>query len=252
VVRGFAVPLLQRALSLVVTNQKLFSWQLQRLAVQVHTSMSRGIQPFSTEQDGDTLFAASTQEIDDKALDSATLGAIASEVMWDALLASVPEQTAFVPPSTPPNVAPAVLAAYAGRYDFALPKEVGDMRNGGVGVSMAAEKNGAKVLRAHDGAPAARAGVAAGDVTPPPRDGRSSACSRCSRLSRLMSAASGKWKASRWRSAVASIGQEAEPRPRARQAAGQWMTWGPQRSRASWAWRAVSDAATLQHPAPLG
>jgi DNA invertase Pin-like site-specific DNA recombinase len=27
---------------------------------------------------------------------------------------------------------------------------------------------------------------------------------------------------------------------------------GPQRSRASWAWRAVTDAATLQHPAPLG
>jgi 6-aminohexanoate-oligomer endohydrolase len=144
-------------ISLLVTNQKLFPWQLQRLAVQVHTSMSRGIQPFSTQLDGDALFAASTQEIDDKALDSATLGAIASEIMWDAILASVPEQTAFVPPSTPVSVA-------AGRYDFALPKEVGDMHNGGIGVSMAAEKNGAKILKAFDGAPAAKAGLTAGDV----------------------------------------------------------------------------------------
>jgi len=151
-------------ISLVVTNQKLFPWQLQRLAVQVHTSMSRGIQPFSTQLDGDALFAASTQEIDDKALDSATLGAIASEIMWDAILASVPDEKAFTAPSTSPNVAAVTLAAYAGRYDFALPKEVGDMRNGGIGVSMAAEKNGAKVLKVFDGAPAARAGLAAGDV----------------------------------------------------------------------------------------
>jgi len=151
-------------ISLVVTNQKLFPWQLQRLAVQVHTSMSRGIQPFSTQLDGDTLFTASTQEIEDKVLDSATMGAICSEVMWDAILASVPEQKAFAPPSTPPNVPPAVLAAYAGRYNFALPKNVGDMRNGGVGVSMAVEKNGAKVLKAFAGAPAARAGLVPGDL----------------------------------------------------------------------------------------
>jgi L-aminopeptidase/D-esterase-like protein len=36
---------------------------LQRLAVQVHTSMARAIQPFSTYNDGDTLFAVSTQEV---------------------------------------------------------------------------------------------------------------------------------------------------------------------------------------------
>ena len=35
---------------------------LQRLAVQVHTSIARAIQPFSTVEDGDTLFAVSTQE----------------------------------------------------------------------------------------------------------------------------------------------------------------------------------------------
>src|SRR5262249_32421509 len=54
--------------------------------------------------------------------------------------------------------------AYAGRYDFGPPTELGDMRNGGIGVNMAAEKGGAKVLKVLDGAPAARAGVAAGDV----------------------------------------------------------------------------------------
>lgn len=151
-------------ISLVVTNQKLFPWQLQRLAVQVHTSMGRGIQPFSTQLDGDTLFAASTQEIDGQGLDSATIGAIASEVMWDAILASVPQETVFAPPSTPPAVAPSILAAYAGRYDFALSKDVGDMRNGGVGLNIAPEKNGAKVLRAFAGAPAATAGAVTGDV----------------------------------------------------------------------------------------
>ena len=55
-------------ISLVVTNQKLVPWELQRVAAQVHTSMSRGIQPFSTQLDGDTLFAASTQEVENKDL----------------------------------------------------------------------------------------------------------------------------------------------------------------------------------------
>lgn len=151
-------------ISLVVTNQKLFPWQLQRVAAQVHSSMGRGIQPFSTQSDGDTLFAASTQEVENKALDGVTLATIASEIMWDAILASVPNEKAFVPPATPPQVPAATLAAYAGRYDFAPPKEVGDMRNGTVGVSIAAEKGGAKVLKAIEGAPAARAGVIAGDV----------------------------------------------------------------------------------------
>jgi L-aminopeptidase/D-esterase-like protein len=43
-----------------ITNQKRTQWELQRFAVQVHTSMSRANPPFSTQLDGDTLFAAST------------------------------------------------------------------------------------------------------------------------------------------------------------------------------------------------
>ena len=151
-------------ISLVVTSQKLAPWELQRLAVQVHTSMGRGIQPFSTQQDGDTLFAASTQEVENNDLGSVTLGAIASEIMWDAILASVPEQKVFVPAATPLNVHAATLASYSGRYDFAPPKDVGDTHFGVVGASIEAGGGGAKVLKTIAGAPAARAGVRAGDV----------------------------------------------------------------------------------------
>lgn len=82
-------------ISLVVTNRKMSIWELQRMATQVHMSMGRAIQPFATVEDGDTLFAASTQEINDKSLDSATFGAIAAETMWDAILASVPDDPQF-------------------------------------------------------------------------------------------------------------------------------------------------------------
>ena len=84
--------------SLVMTNQKLGYAALQRLAVQVHTSMARGIQPFSTEVDGDTLFALSTQEVSSTSLALRDLNTIASEVMWDAILASAPEEPVFIPP----------------------------------------------------------------------------------------------------------------------------------------------------------
>jgi L-aminopeptidase/D-esterase-like protein len=108
--------------SLVVTSQKLGHAALQRLAIQVHTSMARAIQPFSTEYDGDTLFAASTQETDDNelgALTMTTLAAEASETMWDAVLASVPENGIFTPlAKSPPAIRAETLAIYAGTYEF--------------------------------------------------------------------------------------------------------------------------------------
>ena len=82
----------------MVVNQKLSFGDLQRLAIQVHTSMSRGLQPYATEWDGDVLFAVSTGEAelpqDEKERNTAIalLPTIASEVMWDAILSSVPEQ----------------------------------------------------------------------------------------------------------------------------------------------------------------
>ena len=67
-------------ISLVVTNQKMPFWALQRLAVQVHTSMARAIQPFSTSGDGDTLFAVTTNEVENDDLPFDELGTIASEL----------------------------------------------------------------------------------------------------------------------------------------------------------------------------
>jgi len=77
-------------ITLVVVNQKLPVWALQRLAVQVHTSMARAIQPFSTEDDGDTLFAVTTAAVENPTLSPSDLSTLASEVAWDAVLASVP------------------------------------------------------------------------------------------------------------------------------------------------------------------
>ncbi|HEY4783971.1 MAG TPA: P1 family peptidase [Chthoniobacterales bacterium] len=103
--------------SLVVTNQKLRYAALQRLAVQVHTSMARGIQPFSTDVDGDTLFTLSTQEVSSTSLALRDLNTIASEVMWDAILTSVPEEPIFIP-STPVDLSSACLTKCAGSFKF--------------------------------------------------------------------------------------------------------------------------------------
>jgi L-aminopeptidase/D-esterase-like protein len=107
--------------SLVVTNQALEPAMLQRLAVQVHTSMARAVQPFATEFDGDVLYAISTAEVDAKqpgALTTVDLGVIASEAMWDAVLASVPEQQRAMQPNKRFKVAAADLEKYQGEYVF--------------------------------------------------------------------------------------------------------------------------------------
>jgi 6-aminohexanoate-oligomer endohydrolase len=75
-------------LSLVVTNQKLDHLQLQSVGRQVHASMARGIQPFHARWDGDVNYTVSTQEIANDDLDEVALGELASDAMWDAILAS--------------------------------------------------------------------------------------------------------------------------------------------------------------------
>lgn len=77
-------------ISLVVTNQKLKFAELQRFAMQTHTSMARAIQPFHTINDGDTLFAVTTGEVESSGVSIEQLGVHASELMWDAVLASAP------------------------------------------------------------------------------------------------------------------------------------------------------------------
>jgi L-aminopeptidase/D-esterase-like protein len=109
-------------ISLVVTNQTLDPAELQRLAVQVHTSMARAVQPFATEFDGDVLYAVSTGEVggkdDPSRMAPVDLGVVASEAMWDAVLASVPAQPAHTQPQSRAKISAADLNRYAGEYVF--------------------------------------------------------------------------------------------------------------------------------------
>lgn len=80
-------------LTLIVTNQQIGYHELQRMAIQVHASMARAIDPFHTQNDGDLLFAITTSEVQNPALGADDLTIMASELAWDAVLASVPTTT---------------------------------------------------------------------------------------------------------------------------------------------------------------
>jgi L-aminopeptidase/D-esterase-like protein len=149
-------------ISLIVTNQKLDYASLQRLAVQVHTSMARAIQPFSTSEDGDTLYAASTQEVDSNELNPVTLTTIAGEAMWDAVLASVPDNAvAARPTGKPASVSADKLASYAGTYEFGSAAAAGGF--GGLGLQVRLEDGQVKVVPIA-GLAGARAGILADDT----------------------------------------------------------------------------------------
>jgi len=90
-------------LTLVVTNRLLSREQLERLAIETHSSMARAIQPFHTVRDGDTLFAISTADCDTDTPDLADLSVLASELAWDAVLSSIPGDPRD---SKPKSVAP--------------------------------------------------------------------------------------------------------------------------------------------------
>jgi hypothetical protein len=83
--------------------------------------MARAIQPFSTVDDGDTIFVATTEEVGPTAggLSRGSLNLIASDMMWDAILSSVPDepQPVFSAPPTV-TVSPKSLAKLNGRYKF--------------------------------------------------------------------------------------------------------------------------------------
>lgn len=104
-------------ITLVVTNQKLPHWELQRLAVQVHSSMSRAIQPMATGSDGDILYAVTTDEVENPSLSSMDLGVIASEAAWDAVLNSLPA-VPDLPGALANQPEPAYLRKFAGVYTF--------------------------------------------------------------------------------------------------------------------------------------
>jgi len=126
------VPSANTTISIVVTNQKLAWWELNRLAAQVHTSMGRGIQPFATISDGDVLFAVTTDEVDNPQLSSRELAIVASEVAWDAILASVPARDPQVS-TTAITVDPKTLDDLSGSYEL------------GPGSRMTVARNGAKL-----------------------------------------------------------------------------------------------------------
>ncbi|HKX55929.1 MAG TPA: hypothetical protein VJN01_07505, partial [Xanthomonadales bacterium] len=92
--------------------------ELKRLAVQVHASMSRAIQPFGTLYDGDALYAVSTAELESSELTAPEIGVVASETMWDAILASVPPQPPLPGPSAKPVACPDNCRELAGEYRF--------------------------------------------------------------------------------------------------------------------------------------
>ena len=80
----------------VVTNVRLSDTDLQQFALQVHSSMHRGIQPFHTSMDGDTLFALTTDEVElpidpstpsgRLSLNPTAVATLAGETAWDAIL----------------------------------------------------------------------------------------------------------------------------------------------------------------------
>ncbi|HUP28205.1 MAG TPA: P1 family peptidase [Chloroflexia bacterium] len=89
-----ATPQGNTTLTVVVTNQRLTpergsAWALRQLARMVHSSMSRCIEPFHTLTDGDVLWAATTNEVENPDLSEVALGVLASELAWDAVLNSV-------------------------------------------------------------------------------------------------------------------------------------------------------------------
>lgn len=110
-------PTANTTVTVVVTNQTLPFSALQRLAVQVHNSMARAIQPFGMLVDGDTLFAVSTGEVQNSALSSLDLSTLASETAWDAVLASAPAPAVRTAAGGSAAQAPDV-SGYVGRYEF--------------------------------------------------------------------------------------------------------------------------------------
>ena len=46
---------------------------------------------FATQEDGDVLYAVTTDEVETPSLSSIDLGVVASELAWDAVLSTVPE-----------------------------------------------------------------------------------------------------------------------------------------------------------------
>jgi hypothetical protein len=84
--------------------------------------MSRAIQPFATEFDGDVLYAVTTAELQSTAekpgAPAITIDVLAAETMWDAILASIPPQPVAPQPAKRALTKAEDLAPRAGDYLF--------------------------------------------------------------------------------------------------------------------------------------
>ena len=74
---------------MVVINQAMGLRELRQLARQVHASMARAIDPFHTIHNGDVLYAVTTNELDPPPVQDLESSYMASELAWDAVLASL-------------------------------------------------------------------------------------------------------------------------------------------------------------------
>jgi L-aminopeptidase/D-esterase-like protein len=81
-------PTTNTTLTLVATDAKLSNRELTQFGRQVHTAMARAIDPFHTSSDGDTLYAATSNQVQADATPD-VLAMVAAEVAWDAVLSAV-------------------------------------------------------------------------------------------------------------------------------------------------------------------
>jgi len=85
-------PFRATTLAVVGTNVALTKTQLTKLAMVAQTGAARAINPYHTQADGDQVLAVSTG-LSDRAISLTTLGAIAAEVLADAIVRAVKTAT---------------------------------------------------------------------------------------------------------------------------------------------------------------
>jgi L-aminopeptidase/D-esterase-like protein len=81
-------PLRATTLAVVATNAALTKTQLTKLAMMANTGAARAINPYHTQSDGDQVLAVSTG-LSTRAVSLTALGAIAAEVVADAIVRAV-------------------------------------------------------------------------------------------------------------------------------------------------------------------
>jgi L-aminopeptidase/D-esterase-like protein len=81
-------PFRATTLAIVATNVTLTKTQLTKLAMVAHTGAARAINPYHTQADGDQVLAVSTG-LSNQAISLTALGAIAAEVLADAIVRAV-------------------------------------------------------------------------------------------------------------------------------------------------------------------